>query len=55
MHPPTSRPFLVAKAGGSGGHHAVRGREAGEVEAGLVRLEGREVETGHDFAGLRPA
>ena len=40
MHPPTFRPFLEAKAGGGRGHHAVHGREAGEVEAGLVRLGG---------------
>ena len=43
MHPPTSRPSPVAKATGGQGHRVVHGREAGEVEAGLVQLMGQEV------------
>jgi hypothetical protein len=55
MRPPTSCPSLAAKAGGAQGHWAVRGRETGEVEEGLVRLGGREVKIGHGFAGPWPA
>ena len=38
MRPPSLAPSLVARAGGGQEHHAVHGREAGEVEAGLVQL-----------------
>jgi hypothetical protein len=40
-HLPTSHPFLNAKAIGHRGHHAVQGREVGEVEVGLIRFKGK--------------
>jgi hypothetical protein len=54
MRPSTSRPFLAAKAEGGQRNRVMRGREMGEVEAGLVRLGGREVKASCSLAGSRP-
>lgn len=51
MHPPTSCLSRVVKTGGGRGDHAVHGQETEEVEVGLVRLRGKEVETGRSLLG----
>jgi hypothetical protein len=40
MCPPSLAPSLEAKGGGGRDHHTGRGREAREVDAGLVHLGG---------------